>query len=137
MAPALSRSAARALRRRIAGRLGVALRTGRHHAARAGGWALRLSGPIAILAAALVLFRPAIIPGAGAPAVVRTATAQRQTATRAPAPGQPAGICIDPAISGCDAYSACAIAVTIASGLAPDPEQTLVLGLHQCAAGAQ
>lgn len=104
---------------------------------RAAGWALRLSGPVALLAAAVALFRPPPLPGVGAPPMARPEPAAQRAITITARPGAPAGICTDPAISGCDAYSACMAAVTIGSGLAPEPQRALAEGLRDCAAGAE
>lgn len=108
---------------------------GQRIAARTGRWALRVSGPVAIVAAMVILFRPGIVPGAGPPPAGRPATAPPQTVVARIGPPIPAGICTDPAFSGCDSYSACAVGVTITSGLAPDPQKTLDQGLQECAAG--
>jgi hypothetical protein len=103
----------------------------------AAGWSLRLSGLVVILAAAVVLVLPSRPTPAHTSETVRTETARPPDQTAGAPTAQPAGTCTDPAIAGCDAFSACAAAVTIGSGLAPDPRAALAEGLRGCTAGAE
>jgi hypothetical protein len=95
-------------------------------------WALHLSGPALLLLILLTLLHPGSAPSVDAPPLDAPTAAVQQ-----PAPVRTiVGACDDPAISGCDSYSACVTAVTMFSGLAPNPRQALAEGIEGCTVGA-
>lgn len=101
------------------------------------GGLFRFSGPVGVLVALALVLWPDGGRRLDAPTITATPPAAARPTVSRPSVAVAAGGCTDPAISGCTSYDACALAVTIGSGLSSDPGRWLTEGLAVCAEGAE